>query len=189
MIILFNCVRTKSLLKKHGSTDYLNIVAPVVSDKEKSLIIKLNEFEKTIELAAHNYSPAIMANYCYDLAKEYSQFYASHYILSENSDQLKLFRLNLTAQVGRVLEKGLLLIGIEVPNRMWFLFFGKLSCLKWNVFQFFYNVPYGPAMLSDVNPVGGLHGGVYIGQHCWLSAGIESHTQFVVKSDTLEKNN
>ncbi len=116
--ILFNCVRTKSLLKKHGSTDYQNIVAPVVSDKEKSLIIKLNEFEKTIELAAHNYSPAIMANYCYDLAKEYSQFYASHYILNESSDQLKLFRLNLTAQVGRVLEKGLLLIGIEVPDRM-----------------------------------------------------------------------
>jgi arginyl-tRNA synthetase len=116
--ILFNCVRTKSLLKKHGSNDYFNVVSSVVSEKEKSLIGKLNEYEKIIETAAENYSPAIIANYCYDLAKEYSQFYASHQILKESSEQLKLFRLNITAQVGRNLEMGLHLLGIEVPERM-----------------------------------------------------------------------
>ena len=116
--ILFNCVRTKSLLKKYGSNEYANVVSSTVSDKEKSLIGKLNLYEKIIETAAENYSPAILANYCYDLAKEYSQFYASHQILKESSEPLKLFRLNLTAQVGRVLEKGLSLLGIEVPERM-----------------------------------------------------------------------
>jgi arginyl-tRNA synthetase len=116
--ILFNCVRTKSLLKKHGSNDYVDVVSSTVSDKEKSLIGKLNEYEKIIETAAENYSPAILANYCYDLAKEYSQFYASHQILKESSEPLKLFRLNVTAQVGRVLEMGLHLLGIEVPERM-----------------------------------------------------------------------
>jgi len=116
--ILFNCVRIKSLLKKHGSNDYVDVVSSTVSDKEKSLIGKLNDYEKVIETAAENYSPAIIANYCYDLAKEYSQFYASHYILNEKAEELKLFRLNLTSQTGRILEKGLSLLGIEVPDRM-----------------------------------------------------------------------
>ena len=116
--ILFNCVRTKSLLRKFGSEAYLNAESEVVSEKEKSLISKMADYEKTIELAAKNYSPAIIANYCYDLAKDYSQFYASHEILKEDNEMLKLFRLNITAQVGTVLEKALLLLGIEVPDRM-----------------------------------------------------------------------
>ena len=82
------------------------------------MISKLSEYEKTIQIAAENYSPAIIANYCYDLAKEYSQFYASHNILKEEDEQSKLFRLNISSQVGRVLGKGLQLLGIEVPDRM-----------------------------------------------------------------------
>ena len=116
--ILFNCVRTKSLLRKHGDNDYDGIVTSNVSEKEKSIIGKLNDYENIIENAALNYSPAIIANYCYDLAKDYSQFYASHNILNEEDEQIKLFRLNLTSQVGRVLEKALSLLGIEVPERM-----------------------------------------------------------------------
>ena len=116
--ILFNCVRTKSLLRKYGSEDYISATFSSPTEKEKELISKLSEYEKTIQLAADNYSPAIIANYCYDLAKEYSQFYASHNILNEEDEQSKLFRLNISSQVGRVLAKGLQLLGIEVPDRM-----------------------------------------------------------------------
>ncbi len=116
--ILFNCVRTKSLLRKYGSKDYISATFSSPTEKEKELISKLSEYEKTIQLAADNYSPAIIANYCYDLAKEYSQFYASHNILNEEDVQSKLFRLNISSQVGRVLGKGLQLLGIEVPDRM-----------------------------------------------------------------------
>ncbi len=116
--ILFNCVRTKSLLRKHGSKDYISATFPNPTEKEKELISKLSEYEKTIQLAADNYSPAIIANYCYDLAKEFSQFYASHNILNEVDEQSKLFRLNISSQVGRVLSKALQLLGIEVPDRM-----------------------------------------------------------------------
>ena len=116
--ILFNCVRTKSLLRKYGSEDYISATFSSPTEKEKELISKLSEYEKTIQLAADNYSPAIIANYCYDLAKEYSQFYASHNILNEEDEQSKLFRLNISSQVGRVLVKGLQLLGIEVPDRM-----------------------------------------------------------------------
>ena len=116
--ILFNCVRTKSLLRKYGSEDYISATFSSPTEKEKELISKLSEYEKTIQLAADNYSPAIIANYCYDLAKEYSQFYASHNILNEEDEQSKLFRLNISSQVGRVLSKGLQLLGIDVPDRM-----------------------------------------------------------------------
>jgi arginyl-tRNA synthetase len=116
--ILFNCVRTKSLLKKFGSDKYIGSSLDTPSEKEKELISKLNDYEKTVQLAATNYSPAIIANYCFDLAKEYSQFYASHDVLKEEVEQVKLFRLNISSQVGRVLVKGLELLGIEVPERM-----------------------------------------------------------------------
>ncbi len=116
--ILFNCVRTKSLLRKFGSESYNGAQSEEISEKEKAIIAKLADYEKTIELAAKNYSPAIIANYTYDLAKEYSQFYASHNILNETNESLKLFRLNITSQVGKIIEKSLLLLGIEVPERM-----------------------------------------------------------------------
>lgn len=116
--ILFNCVRTKSLLRKFGSDSYKGAQSDEISEKEKAIIAKLADYEKTIELAAKNYSPAIIANYTYDLAKEYSQFYASHNILNEENEVLKLFRLNITAQVGVILEKALVLLGVEVPDRM-----------------------------------------------------------------------
>tara|TARA_B100001173_G_scaffold309476_1_gene321920 strand:+ start:2932 stop:4710 length:1779 start_codon:yes stop_codon:yes gene_type:complete len=116
--ILFNCVRTKSLLKKYGSDKYIGSRLDTPSEKEKELISKLSAYEKTVQLAAANYSPAVIANYCYELAKEYSQFYASHDILKEEVEEVKLFRLNISSQVGRVLTKGLQLLGIEVPERM-----------------------------------------------------------------------
>jgi arginyl-tRNA synthetase len=116
--ILFNCVRIKSLIRKYNSSDFERVVVREVSDKEKALISKLNDYEKVLEQAGENYNPALIANYSYELAKEYSQFYASHYILNEGNEDLKKFRLNLSNQVGRFLEKALNLLGIEVPERM-----------------------------------------------------------------------
>jgi arginyl-tRNA synthetase len=116
--ILFNCVRIKSLIRKYNSSDFEGVVVREVSDKEKALISKLNDYEKILEQAGENYNPALIANYSYELAKEYSQFYASHYILNEGNEDLKKFRLNLSNQVGRFLEKALNILGIEVPERM-----------------------------------------------------------------------
>lgn len=116
--ILFNCVRIKSLIRKNNSFDFEGVVVLEVSEKEKALISKLNDYEKVLEQAGENYNPALIANYSYELAKEYSQFYASHYILNEGNEDLRNFRLNLSNQVGRFLEKALNLLGIEVPERM-----------------------------------------------------------------------
>ena len=116
--ILFNAVRIKSLIRKYGSDDYKGIVVKDISEKEKSLVSKLNDYEKAIAVAGKEYSPAIIANYCYDLAREYSQFYASHYILNEEHEELKKFRLFLSDEVGKVIEKAMNLIGAEIPERM-----------------------------------------------------------------------
>jgi len=116
--ILFNAVRIKSLIRKYLSDDYKGVVIDDISEKEKALISKLNDYEKAILLAGKECSPAIIANYVYDLAKEYSQFYASHYILNEENENLKKFRLFLSEEVGRVLEKGMALLGVEIPERM-----------------------------------------------------------------------
>ena len=116
--ILFNCVRIKSLIRKYNSSDFEGVVVREVSDKEKALISKLNDYEKVLEQAGENYNPALVANYAYELAKEYSQFYASHFILNEEEETVKKFRLNLSNQVKRTLELSLKLLGIEVPERM-----------------------------------------------------------------------
>jgi len=116
--ILFNAVRIKSLIRKYGLDDYEGIVIHNISEKEKALISKLNDYEKVILLAGKEFSPAVIANYVYDLAKEYSQFYASHYILNEENEELKKFRLFLSQEVGKVIEKGMVLLGVEIPERM-----------------------------------------------------------------------
>lgn len=116
--VLFNAVRTKSLITKYGADDFRDAVIDNPSEKEKALISKLGDYEKTLTIAGREYSPAVIANYCYDLAKEYSQFYASHYILNEEDVDLKKFRLLLSEQVGKTLEMGMNLLGIEIPERM-----------------------------------------------------------------------
>ena len=118
--ILFNYVRTQSILKK--STDkninefhYDNIE---LSGIEKELIAKNLEYFNALSLAAKEYSPAIIANYAYDLAKTYSQFYSSTYILNEVDVNLRKFRLYLNDVSGKTLQEIMLLLGIEMPNRM-----------------------------------------------------------------------
>lgn len=117
--ILFNYVRTKSILAKNGGSAQLDLISEVdLSEKEIELVYKLMDYPKALALAAKEYSPAVMANYCYDLAKDYSQFYAASPILNEENEALKQTRILLSEKVGAVLKNGMELLGCEMPERM-----------------------------------------------------------------------
>jgi arginyl-tRNA synthetase len=89
-----------------------------ISEKEQSLIQKLTEFAVAVKQAGTDYSPSGIANYCYELAKEFNQFYHDFSILHEEDEKKKRFRLTLSANVARTLKNGLGLLGIEMPERM-----------------------------------------------------------------------
>ena len=87
-------------------------------DKETALIRLMYDYPDIIREASTTYNPSLIANYVYDLAKEFNQFYHDHSILSaENEDRISL-RLTLTKAIGNVIESGMELLGIEVPERM-----------------------------------------------------------------------
>ena len=89
-----------------------------ISEKEIGLIQLLNGFRDVVRQAAEDYNPSVIANYCYDLAKEFNQFYHDFSIMHEPSRELKLFRLVLAQNVGKILKLGTGLLGIEMPERM-----------------------------------------------------------------------
>ena len=89
-----------------------------LSEKEEGLIQMLADFTGVVKQAGEDYSPSVMANYTYDLVKEYNQFYHDFSILREENEHLKLFRLALSANVGRIVKSAMGLLGIEVPERM-----------------------------------------------------------------------
>ena len=89
-----------------------------INEKEEELIQQLSEFPSIVEEAASSFSPAVIANYLYDLVKEYNQFYHDYSILREENGELRRFRLLLSCQIGIVVETGLKLLGIEAPLRM-----------------------------------------------------------------------
>lgn len=90
----------------------------VISEKEENLIQMLADFAATVKEAGSQYSPACIANYVYDLVKEYNQFYHDFSILREENAALKTFRLVLSTNVAKVVKEGMALLGIEVPERM-----------------------------------------------------------------------
>ena len=87
-------------------------------EKEKELLKLLQLFPETVQLAAENYSPALIANYTYDLVKEFNSFYQQVSILGELDEQKKLFRVHLSKKVGEVIQSAFKLLGVEVPERM-----------------------------------------------------------------------
>ena len=89
-----------------------------VSDRESSLIQNLANFPEGVRQAGREYSPALIANYVYELVKEYNQFYHDFSILKEADDQKKAFRLLLSQSIAKVIKTGMGLLGIEVPERM-----------------------------------------------------------------------
>jgi arginyl-tRNA synthetase len=90
----------------------------VISEKEEQLIQKLADYASIVKEAGKSYSPALIANYVYDLVKDFNQFYHDYSILHEENNDLKLFRLVLSANVAKIVKSGMALLGIEVPERM-----------------------------------------------------------------------
>ena len=90
---------------------------PVVQ-KEIDLIQKLSEYGAAVEQAGKDYSPSGIANYCYELTKQFNQFYHDFSILNADTDAEKTVRLVLAANVAKVIKNGMRLLGIEVPERM-----------------------------------------------------------------------
>jgi arginyl-tRNA synthetase len=89
-----------------------------LAETESALIQLLNDFERKIKMAAEEYSPAILAQYLFDLAKEYNRFYAELPIFHEKESQLQSFRVALSLQTAKTIKRGMSLIGIQVPERM-----------------------------------------------------------------------
>lgn len=89
-----------------------------LSTKEENLIQLVADYAEIVKQAGDEYNPALIANYIYDLVKEYNQFYHDYSILKEESPALKNFRLILSEEVGKIVKSGMSLLGIEVPDRM-----------------------------------------------------------------------
>lgn len=119
--IQYTYARIRSLLRK---AEELGITLPAtfagltISTKEQELIAKVAEYADIVEEAARTYSPAVIANYVYDLVKEYNQFYHEFSILKEENEELRAFRLALSEVVARTIAAGFSLLGIEMPERM-----------------------------------------------------------------------
>jgi len=120
--IQYTYARIKSVLKKAESVGLKVTLKGCTSiqpaAKELEVIKILLKFAPTVIEAGTGYSPALVANYCYDLAKEYNQFYHDFSILGETDPTIKEFRLALSGSVGDVLSKGMGLLGVEMPERM-----------------------------------------------------------------------
>ena len=119
--IQYTYARTRSIVRKaeESGFDATGVAAPAaISDKERSLIRMLYDFTAVVRQAGTDYSPSGIANYAYDLAKEYNQFYHDYSILREEDATVKAFRIQLTRTVGKVIKIAMNLLGIEVPERM-----------------------------------------------------------------------
>ena len=89
-----------------------------LSEKEEGLVQMLADFSAVVRQAGNDYLPSLIANYCYNLVKEYNQFYHDFSILREENADVKAFRLALSAEVAKIVRLGMGLLGIEVPERM-----------------------------------------------------------------------
>jgi arginyl-tRNA synthetase len=85
---------------------------------EIEILKLLHQFPAVVKQAGEEYSPSVIANYVYELSKEYNQFYQEIPVLKEEDQNRVIFRLNLSALTGKVIKRGMLLLGIDVPSRM-----------------------------------------------------------------------
>lgn len=118
--IQYTYARIQSILRKADFDSAVILSDSEVSlhEKEKELIKALAQFPEVIQQAAKTYSPALIANYTYDLVKEYNSFYQSVSILGETDENKKVFRVQLSDKVGQTIKNAFSLLGIDVPNRM-----------------------------------------------------------------------
>lgn len=116
--IQYSCARINSLLAKENADEFSFVFNFKPQIKERDLLVMIAEFPSVVQSAADQYSPAIIANYIYSLAREYNQFYHDYPVLKEENPDIKNFRLQISATTKKVLEKGLGLLGISAPERM-----------------------------------------------------------------------
>ena len=117
--IQYTYARIQSLQRKAGDNlPELNVDAVTPNDKEIAIIQRVADFPACVEEAGKTYSPALIANYTYELAKEFNQFYHDYSILKEEDENVKVFRLELSRTVAGVIKRAFSLLGIEVPERM-----------------------------------------------------------------------
>ncbi len=116
--IQYTHARIRSVLSRAEPPGPLKGELRTLDAEERDLILVLSQFPETITLAASGYSPAIIANYVYELAKAFNKFYHEKSILQAEDELTKQFRLQLSAASARVIKKSMKLLGIEVPERM-----------------------------------------------------------------------
>ena len=120
--IQYTYARIRSILRKAaaaGSTSQTSSTGLTsLSGKEIDLIQKMSEFGAAVEQAGKDYSPSGIANYCYELTKQFNQFYHDYSILGADTEEEKAFRLMLAKNVAKTIKNGMSLLGIEVPERM-----------------------------------------------------------------------
>ena len=120
--IQYTYARIQSVLRKAAESGIVipeQIPAGIeLSEKEEGLIQMVADLAAVVKQAGEDYSPSIIANYTYDLVKEYNQFYHDYSILREENEAVKVFRIALSANVAKVVRLGMNLLGIEVPSRM-----------------------------------------------------------------------
>jgi arginyl-tRNA synthetase len=117
--IQYTHARIKSVLKRAGfgeGTSTTNI--DVLDSVERDLILVMNQYPEAIMQAARDYSPAIIANYVYELAKTYNKFYQEKPILKAEDESVMQFRLVLSSATAQIINKAMRLLGINVPERM-----------------------------------------------------------------------
>jgi arginyl-tRNA synthetase len=115
--IQYTYARIQSIIRK-ASFDYSKAVTIKLHVKEKELLKQLELYPETIQQAAANYSPALIANYTYDLVKEFNSFYQNVSILGEENQDKKIFRVQLAKKVANTIKSAFSLLGIQVPERM-----------------------------------------------------------------------
>ncbi len=119
--IQYTHARIRSMLRK-GAENGIDLAAKLpqlsLNEEEKTLINLLYQYPKTVLAAGDNFSPALIANYCYDLAKQFNHFYQDTPIFKEEDATKRLLRLKLSRWVSLVLRSGMRLLGIEVPEKM-----------------------------------------------------------------------
>jgi arginyl-tRNA synthetase len=115
--IQYTYARIQSIIRK-ADFDYSNTVPVELHAKEKELLKQLKMYPEVIQQAASNYSPAVIANYTYDLVKEFNSFYQNVHILGEQNQDKKVFRVQLSKKVAETIKSAFSLLGIQVPERM-----------------------------------------------------------------------
>jgi arginyl-tRNA synthetase len=116
--IQYTYARIQSIIRK-ANFDYSESISSVIlHEKEKELIKQLELFPEVVQQAAANFSPAVIANYTYDLVKEFNSFYQNVSILGEKNQEKKIIRVQLSKKVADTIKLAFSLLGIEVPERM-----------------------------------------------------------------------